>query len=120
MRNISYTLALTFAIATMVIGLFTLSSPYTLAAVGFIVWAMSPYGYLTLLIKLVSSKAATIAALVIAIITSVFGLGLLIDTMFIHLDAQGGLIYIFAPLWQWVGLLILSIPVFILNKAHNA
>ena len=119
-KNASYFIVLVSAIATLTIGLKSLSSPYTLTSIGFIVWAISPYGYLTLLTKLVTSKAATIAIFVIALIVGIVGLSLLIDVMFIHTDAQGGLAYVFVPVFQWAGLLLLSLPLFMLNQSKNA
>ena len=120
MKIIAYILAGGVATATLAIGLHSMSRPYSISALGFIVWAVSPYSLLALLIKATKSKAAIFGVLALCILTSLFGLGLIIDAMYIHLDAQGGLIFIFAPLWQWVGLFILAIPVLILNMVNNA
>jgi len=120
MKRIAYILSAVAIIVTIVIGLDTMSKPYTLSAFGFILWAVSPYGLLMILIKEAKSKAARIGILVLCAIVCLLGLILIIDAMYIHLDAQSGLVYIFAPLWQWVGLLIFAVPVLLLNKVKNA
>ena len=120
MKGFAYFLTASAVITTIAIGLYTVDDRYTLVAVAIITWSVSPYALLALLIKLSISKLAQIASLAISIMAIVFGLALIIDAMFIHLDAQGGLIYLVAPLWQWVGLLILTLPVVFLNKEGNS
>ena len=120
MKGFAYFLTASAVITTIAIGLYTVDDPYKLMAVAIITWSVSPYALLALLIKLSISKLAQIASLAISIMAIVFGLALIIDAMFIHLDAQGGLIYLVAPLWQWVGLLILTLPVVFLNKEGNS
>lgn len=120
MKRFTYILILAAAITTMVIGFKTMSSPISAGALGFIIWAVSPYLYLAAMTKAVSKKPSTIAVLVFALFVGAFGVWALIDAMFIHLDAQGGLIYIFAPLWQWVFLILFTLPLYLLNRVKNA
>ena len=119
MKKIAYMLCGLAVITTLGIGMDTMSKPYTLTTIGFILWAISPYGLLLFVINKTKSKAAIIGGLVLSVLAVLFGLVFIIDAMYIHLDAQGGLIYIFAPLWQWVGLLVLSLPVLSLNMVKN-
>ena len=70
--------------------------------------------------KLVSKYVSNIAVLVLSLLIGGFDVWALVDAMFIHIDAQGGLIYIVAPLWQWVLLLLATLPVYFLNKVENA
>jgi hypothetical protein len=103
-------------LSTALIGLATINSPVSGPAVGIVAWALSPYGYLAVLIRAVTRKSATIAALVLSLLTGGFGVWGLADAMFIHPDAQGGLVFISGPLWQWVGLLLATVPVLWLNR----
>ena len=120
LKNAAYLVTALAAATTLAIGLHTMSNPYSQSALGLIVWAVSPYGLLALLVTATKSRSAKFGALVLSVLASILGLALIIDAMYIHLDAQGGLVYIFAPLWQWVGLLVLALPVLFLNRVKNA
>ena len=45
-------------------------------------------------------------AALLAIAVSVFGMAMIVDALYVHPDAQGGLVFIVAPLWQWAGILL--------------
>jgi len=96
-----------------------MSSPISVSAMGFIAWAVSPYGYLAIMAKLVSKSVSYVAVLVLSLLIGGFGMWAFVDAMFIHIDAQGGLVYIAAPLWQWVLLMLATLPVYFLNKVKN-
>jgi hypothetical protein len=118
-KNIAYILSMAAAAATLVIGFDSMSEPYSFSGAAFILWAISPYGFLSILIKAAKSKAAEFGVILLCLIVSIFGLVLIIDAMYIHLHAQSGLIFIFAPLWQWVGLLLFSLLLLFLNKVKE-
>jgi len=120
MKNITYIVIVIIVLATVVIGFKTMSKPITPGALGFIVWAISPYFYLSVLAKAVTKKVSNIAVFILALFGGGLGLWVIVDAMFIHLDAQGGLVYIFIPLWQWVLFIIATLPVYFLNRVKNA
>ena len=62
----------------------------------FLAWAVLPVALLCLGREYATAKAIGAALL------AVFGLAMYGDTAFIHPDAQGGLIFIFLPLYQLV------------------
>jgi hypothetical protein len=76
-------------------------------------WAVFPYVILFLLL-LISDKNRTqsVVAFVGSLLLVLLGVGALYDGFFIHLDAQNGLLFLFIPLWQLVGSLILGIIIF--------
>lgn len=119
MKKLSFVISGLAVLVTIVIGIDSMEH-YSLTAMGFIAWAISPYGLLSILISISKSHKAKIGTLIIAIITSIFGAGIIIDALYIHLDAQGGLVYIFIPFWQWVMLVLCIVPVLLLNRANNA
>jgi hypothetical protein len=119
MKKTSQYIILFTSITTFGIGLYPLSWPYTIAAISFLLWAVSPYVLLATLVNLVSSKTAIMFAFVITIVTCIFGLATIIDALYIHIDAQGALAIMAVPLWQWAGLLILSLPLTLLNIAKR-
>ncbi|HSB95874.1 MAG TPA: hypothetical protein VLC91_05475 [Spongiibacteraceae bacterium] len=119
MKISTYFFILLAATVTTAVGIKSASQPVTLSACGFIVWAVSPYVYLAVKAKFVSANAATFAVLLLSLIAGSFGVWFIVDAMFIHPDAQGGLIYIFVPLTQWVILVLASVPLFFLNSVKN-
>ena len=119
MKNTAYILVSLTAIFTLIISMDTMRKPYSETTIVFILWAVSPYLISILLIKATKSRAAIIGGVVLSMIVSIFGLVLIIDAMYIHLDAVSGLQYIFVPFWQLVGLFVLMLPVLLLNKVKN-
>jgi hypothetical protein len=119
MKFTAYMLTIATAFATLVIVLDAMSKHYSIAATGFLFWAISPYVVLALLIKNAKSKTVMAVALLVSIGVCLFGLILLVDAMYINKDAQGGLVFVVAPFWQWIGLLVVTVPVLLLNKIKN-
>ena len=119
MKKVSFLICGFAVIVTIFIGIDSME-PYSLTTIGFIAWALSPYGLLSILIKFSKSQITIPGTLILSIIASAFGLGLIIDALYIHLDAQGGLVYLIVPFWQWVTLLFCLIPFFLLNRVNNA
>jgi hypothetical protein len=68
---------------------------------GFFGWACLPYGILLFLniIKAGKLKKDIVLLLTTAIVSG-FGIILIIDAFFIHIDAQGGLVFLFIPIYQ--------------------
>ncbi len=120
MKKITYIIIVATALATVVIAFKTMNRPNSLGASGIIVWAISPYFYLFVMASAVTKKASRIAVFILALLAGSFGLWAIIDAMFIHLDAQAGLAYIFIPLWQWVLLIVATLPVYLFNRVKNA
>ena len=74
-----------------------------------LLWAVSPYPGLALGLRLL--RGSRVAARVFAggaLILAIPGLVAYVDAAFVHLDAQGGLVFVFAPLLQWAGLAALG------------
>ncbi|MEA3546726.1 MAG: hypothetical protein U9R66_03610 [Thermodesulfobacteriota bacterium] len=119
MKQISFIVVIAAAIFTVVIGVKTTSYPISAGALGFIGWAVSPYFYLAGMAKFVAQRAAVIVVAVLAFLVGGFGVWAFIDAMFIHPDAQGGLVFVVVPMWEWALLLLATLPVYLLNKVKN-
>lgn len=120
MKIATYFFIFLAAATTFAIGMKTMTHPITSTAAGFIAWAVSPYAYLALMAKFVSTNAAKSAVFFFSLLAGSFGVWAIVDAMFIHLDAQGGLVYVFLPVWQWTFLVLASAPLYFLNKVKNA
>jgi hypothetical protein len=70
-------------------------------------YAVAPYiaiGVITLKIKGTDIQLFITPLLAVIIMTS-FGLYAYYDGFFVHLDAQSGLLFLFIPAYQWLGIL---------------
>lgn len=119
MKEIAKIITLISTMITLGIGVFGINEFASAAAIAYLVWSVSPYAFLAALVNLVSNKTSEVAALIIALLTCGFGIVLIIDAIFINVDAQSGLAFAVVPMWQWAGLLIISLPLIILNKAKS-
>ena len=93
------------------IGLMAWAAAWSRSGLGFILaltaWCVSPYALLALVSgRMRASRAGAITVLVTTILVAGAAAVAYVDAFFIHLDAQGALILIFMPVWQWVGTVI--------------
>jgi hypothetical protein len=89
---------------------------FSASAFGFIGWSIIPYIYLMIMNRKVSEKRSVIIILIVSLLTAAFGIWAFIDASYIHGDAQSGLAWPVIPLWQLVFLVIVSIPIYYLNR----
>ena len=115
-KQISFVIIVIAAAATFSIGLVSATPPLTAGVFGFIGWSVTPYVYLAVLITFISKKHALISVLVLVLVVVGFGLWAFIDSMFIHPDAQGALVFVVIPVWQLGVLLLATLPICWLNK----
>lgn len=74
--------------------------------VSLMAWCVSPYvplGFASR--KPRASRRSAIALLVTVVLVAAFAAIVYVDAFFIHLDAQGALVFLFVPVVQWVGAL---------------
>lgn len=93
-------------------------SDYVLLA-GFVVWALSPYIYLFFFAGRRSARLTNVFGAAVAVLICVVGTAVVFDTVFIHPDAQGGLIFLFMPAYQWLGIGALEL-ILVVTRARNA
>ncbi|VAW57774.1 hypothetical protein MNBD_GAMMA07-2508 [hydrothermal vent metagenome] len=118
-KTFSKKLTLVTAAITLVLGLYSFTRPYSAADFAVIFWHMSPYAFLAALINLTANKTAVRLALIISLSTCSFGLILLFNVVFIQPAVEEGLMHSIAPLWQWAGLIILTLPLILINKIQK-
>jgi hypothetical protein len=53
---------------------------------------------------------------VVASLLCISGVAIIFDTVFIHIDAQGGLVFLFIPFYQWVILGLLEFGLRLISK----
>ncbi len=89
---------------------------FSLGAIGFLVWAISPYLFAAFMTKRSTQYAATLMITGVSFVLALGGIFLLIDAMYIHTDAQSALVFVVIPMYQWIILLITAIPIYFINK----
>jgi len=90
---------------------------FALGAIGLLVWAISPYLFAAFLTKQSTHHAAITVITGISLILAIGGIFLLIDAMYIHLDAQSALVFVVIPMYQWIILLITALSLYFINKS---
>ncbi|HBG06446.1 MAG: hypothetical protein A2075_13085 [Geobacteraceae bacterium GWC2_58_44] len=74
---------------------------------GFGTWAISPYLMLgSKARKLNATTRQSLPLFVGTVLVSIFGAYTLVETIFIHPDAQGGVVFIVLPFLQWIGVAV--------------
>ena len=114
-KTIAYFVGILASSLTIVVGVLNMDT-FTLGVMGFLVWAVSPYLYGMILPKLLSKRKAIIVSVLLISVIATAGIFLLIDTMYIHPDAQSALAFVVIAAYQWGLLLLATIPIYVINK----
>ena len=114
-KTISYFIGILCSILTIVVGILNMDI-FTLGVIGFLVWDVSPYLYGMILTKLVTKRKAIVTSVLLIFVVATGGIFLLVDAMYIHLDAQSALAFVVIPVYQWGLLLLATIPIYLINK----
>lgn len=85
---------------------------------GFMAWSISPYIYLLLSAgrSAAANRPSRFLSVAVAFLICVGGVAAVWDTVFIHIDAQGGLVFLFLPVYQWLLIGALEITLVILRR----
>ncbi|WP_251601550.1 hypothetical protein [Pseudoalteromonas sp. NCCP-2140] len=83
--------------------------------IGFVLWGISPYLLMAWMVEHSKTRVTQIATFIVTIMCVLFGT-VTLGSIYFSYDAQSALVFLFAPLWQWLGLLILCIPLYFMNK----
>lgn len=119
MKVFSTIVALLALVITGYIGMTNLDTPLTLAGIGFIGWALSPYLLLMILVKFTKRRLSLFVLSVLTFLVGVFGLVMFADAFYLHPDPQAGLVFAAVPFWQWSAILIVSLSLPIIGKARK-
>jgi hypothetical protein len=73
---------------------------------GLAVWCVLPYApFLAAARKPRVSRTGCSVLLAMVVLVAAFAAFVYVDAFFVHLDAQGALVLLFVPAWQWAGTL---------------
>ncbi|GKW52880.1 hypothetical protein NCCP2140_19330 [Pseudoalteromonas sp. NCCP-2140] len=110
----AYSLIVLAAMITLVIIIDNFDSSKSLP-IGFVLWGISPYLLMAWMVEHSKTRVTQIATFIVTIMCVLFGT-VTLGSIYFSYDAQSALVFLFAPLWQWLGLLILCIPLYFMNK----
>ena len=99
----------------MTVGILSMDT-FALGAIGLLVWAISPYLFAAFMTKQSTQYTATLVITGVSSILAIGGVFLLIYALYIHQDAQSALVFVVIPMYQWIILLIATIPIYFINK----
>lgn len=125
MNQISCWVATLAGLVTGIIGLqeFVLeTAPTNLGVLGFVLWAMTPYAFILVMVRISKSTAGMVVVFVLACLNAAFGLFVNIDALYLHptpgysFVQAAPIVYAYAPVLQWGSLLVGSALVIFLNK----
>ena len=114
-KRISYSINLLAILVTITVGILNMDT-FALGAIGLLIWAISPYLFAIFMTKHSTQYAATLVVTGVSFILAIGGIFLLIDAMYIHLDAQSALVFVVIPMYQWIILLITALLVYFSHK----
>lgn len=119
MKHLIFLLLLAFSLIVLVLTLNAANDAWSSSSLGFTAWGLVPWLYVAMITSFIAQKSKLIAIAITAAIVGLLGIGVMIDTLFIHLDAQGALGFIFIPLWQLVFFIFASPLLLLFKKAHS-
>jgi len=99
----------------MMVGILNMDT-FALGAIGFLVWAISPYLFAVFMTQRSTQHVAILIVTGVSFILAIGGVFLLIDAMYIHQDAQSALVFVVIPMYQWIILLVTALPLYFINK----
>jgi len=120
MKKVIYAALIVITLCTLALYIKAFDFKFSLSALGFSLWGLSPWLLVTFLVSITSNERTLIATCVLSSVLAVGGLWAIVDVMFIHIDAQGGLVLLFLPFWQLMILALSSIPILMYRNPNNA
>lgn len=116
MKKLTLFVLLIIAISVSIFNLKIVSNVFSPYALKSTLWGLCPWLYLAFICFFINNTKKLIAILSVAIIFGVLDIGIIVDTIFFHPDAQGGLVFLFIPLWQLVLFAFITPFIFILGN----
>ena len=120
MKKVIYAALIVITLCTLALYIKAFDFKFSLSSLGFSLWGLSPWLLVTFLVSITSNERTLIATCVLSSVLAVGGLWAIVDVMFIHIDAQGGLVLLFLPFWQLMILALSSIPILMYRNPNNA
>ncbi len=99
-RKILYVLIMSVALISVMISLDAASRPYEYYFFGILFWVVLPYIIVIMVVRGIKSRISNIVVSFVSIAICFYGLFSIIAAIYVDLDPQSSLTFIFTPLWQ--------------------
>jgi hypothetical protein len=76
------------------------------------IWSLLPYAVLLVSTALAGTRGRALAAFIVSVLVSGYGLFIYSDALFVHLSSTGGLVFLFIPLYQLITAIIFLLVLF--------
>ena len=117
-KTLFYSILLLVALTTVMIGFLNMDT-FSLGAIFFFIFAISPYYFSFYLLQKSTENVVVIVASFLSLFVAIGGISLLIYAMYVEKDAQSAMAFVVVPVYQW-GLLILgALVLYLINKKIN-
>lgn len=119
MKSVCYLLSGLISTAVIVLTLCMVNSPFSLTAVYFCLWGILPWVYVVFLTSINRSINFLRAIAALTLVVGGAGIAGIIDALYFHPDAQGGLVFVFFPLYQTVILLVMTPLIYFFTRGKQ-
>ncbi|NKQ41298.1 MAG: hypothetical protein HF962_06985 [Sulfurovum sp.] len=115
---IFYSIGFMAALFTAIVGIVSMAD-FSLGALGFLFWAVSPYIFAAYLLKKSTGNVAVTFTSLLSLVVALGGISLLLYAMYIEKDAQSALAFVVIPTYQWGLLLLSTLVLYLINKKYK-
>ena len=119
MKKVCYLLSGLILTVVIFLNLSMVNSVFSLAAVYFCLWGILPWLYVMFLTSINRNIKFLKVVAALALIVGGVGIVGMVDVLYFHPDAQGGLVFVFFPLYQIAFLLVVTPLVFFLTRSKE-
>ena len=119
MKKVCYLLSGLILTVVIFLNLSIVNSVFSLVAVYFCLWGILPWLYVMFLTSV--NRNIKFLKVIAALTLIVGGVGIagMVDVLYFHPDAQGGLVFVFLPLYQIAFLLVATPLIYFLTRSKE-
>ena len=119
MKKVCYFLSGLILTVVIFLNLSIVNSVFSLVAVYFCLWGILPWLYVMFLTSV--NRNIKFLKVIAALTLIVGGVGIagMVDVLYFHPDAQGGLVFVFLPLYQIAFLLVATPLIYFLTQSKE-
>lgn len=119
MKRVCYLLSGLISFVVIALTLRMVNSPFSLTSVYFCLWGILPWMYVVFLTSINKNINFLKAIAPLTLVVGGAGIAGIIDALYFHPDAQGGLVFVFYPLYQTVILLVMTPLIYFFTRGKQ-
>ena len=119
MKKVCYLLSGLILTVVIFLNLSIVNSVFSLVAVYFCLWGILPWLYVMFLTSVNRNTKFLKVIAALTLIVGGVGIAAMVDVLYFHPDAQGGLVFVFLPLYQIAFLLVATPLIYFLARSKE-